>query len=129
MGLVSEGMTTPKSLLRRERKPWAVESGTYPNCWARSLMRVFVVGPTSGQSCNALETVMTETPAFLAMSLRRTIGQEAGVGRQEAGVRRIRSNAWLPGAEFWLLTPLIRLLLSSATYGAGFRRTNRQPGA
>src|SRR5262249_48891869 len=36
-------------------------------------MRVLVVAPTSGQSCRALDTVMTDTPAFSAMSLRRTI--------------------------------------------------------
>src|SRR6266478_9624674 len=37
-------------------------------------MRVFVVAETSCASRNAFETVMTETPARSAMSLRRIIG-------------------------------------------------------
>jgi len=72
-GLDREEITNPKSLVVRVRNPWALESGTYPICWASNLTRVLVSADTSGSSRKAFETVITETPARAAMSFRRTI--------------------------------------------------------
>ena len=72
-GLVAEGMTRPNSLVVLVRRPWAVESGTYPICAARALILALVAADTSGSSRRALETVITETPVSWAMSFNRTM--------------------------------------------------------
>ena len=56
---------------RRVRRPRAELFGTYPARSAMPRIRALVASEISGSFRNALETVITETPALSAMSLRR----------------------------------------------------------
>src|ERR1035437_8897074 len=74
MGFVVAGMTRAKRFVVFVRNPCAQESGTYPIWLASALILALVAAETSGASCRAFETVITETPMSWAMSLSRTIG-------------------------------------------------------
>ena len=54
------GITRPNNFVLLLRNPWALESGTYPICWARALIFARVASDTSGSPRKALEIVITE---------------------------------------------------------------------
>src|ERR1700722_5763387 len=91
-------MTSPNNFVVLVRNPCALESGMYPVGSASCLIWVLVAEETSGSSRRAFETVMTDTPASWAMSLRRTMFFQkikGGEGQVFRGSRVVRIESAL----------------------------------
>src|SRR5207249_2197059 len=69
-------------------------------------MRVLVVAETSGASRSALETVMTDTPARSAMSLRRTMSKLGHRGTRPSPFHRPLARRRLSAFSQWRSAPV-----------------------
>src|SRR5215469_16055281 len=94
-------------------------------------MRALVAAETSGSLRNAFETVITETPAYWAMSLSRSIIRSQKAEGARRNENRFGETSWkfLHSAFCILPFSFTRRLLAIAICGATFRETNCPPDA